>query len=399
MDKDIITVYLILKSKRELSWKDLLEESGLDSERLSRIVLLLKIKQRVEKKGEKYVFLDSVKDLEAQTDILRFTDYHYERFNNRAKVGGIYRSLSDVLELRIRKALPFKASFNGKALDLSLNIDLDRGDGRFEITIGKKAVLNIPHYIDSDSLLLDSYELFHFYKKWAEKEEIDFLISKAYGLFHKIANCEIGQEECKLSSTDIVNQLEFEAASTCIKICQLVTESLSIDSITMTIDTITRSYQCSRGEIENLRKLEFLKNNEVSTAYTFPLSPFETGTLVMGKQGAPLCLMNNFNLFAKIPVREKRNSIEIDFSHVVERYAEKAKMNDETTDFDVDRISQLFFSMFNEDKYMIEPEELLHQLKTREEIDLLNTLYLVSFLTIENQTKEVSAKIRYKALK
>ncbi|MFB0561439.1 MAG: hypothetical protein ACETWM_09540 [Candidatus Lokiarchaeia archaeon] len=398
MDKDIITVYLILKSRRELSWEELFEESGLDCERLSRILLLLQLKQRVEKKGEKYVFLDSLEDLEDETGILKCTDYHYERFKNGKKMVSNYVSLSDVLELKVKKSLPLKASFDGKYLDMYFNIDLDKGDGAFEIIHGKNR-LSIPHYIDSDSLLFDLYELFQFYKKNADKKGTDFLISKAYGLFHKIANCEIGEKECKLSASDIPNQLEFDAASTCIQICQLVTETLGIDSITTTIDTITRSCQCSTSEIEELKKSAFLKNHEVSTAYTFPLSPFETGTLVMGKGGSPLCLLSGNNLFAKIPTSETQNQLEIDFSHLFEKYSEFVKMNNETNSIDLDRISQLFFSMFKEDTSIFELEEHLNQLKTQEEMNLLNTMYLISYLTIENQTKEVSAKIRDKTLK
>ncbi|MGQ9723305.1 MAG: hypothetical protein ACUVXA_18535 [Candidatus Jordarchaeum sp.] len=399
MDKDIITVYLILKSKGEISWNDLLEESELESERLLRILLLLQIKKRVEKVGEKYVFLNGREKLpDEKYEILQCTDYHYERFKNGENMIEGYRNLSDVLELKIKKRLPFKAGFNSKTLDMVLDIDLDKGDGQFEIVYGKKTTLNIPHYIDSDSLLFDLFELFQFYKKRAEKEGLDFLISKAYGLFHKISNCEISKEECKLSFEDSVNQLEFEAALACIQICKLITETLGIESITMTIDTITRSRQCSTKEMKNLKKLEFLKKNKISTAYNIPLSPFEIGTLVMEKHGVPLCLLNNFNIFAKIPVRETRNRIEIDFTHVVEKYFEIAKKNNGAKDIDLDKISQLFFSMFGEEKNPTDPEELLNQLETREEIDLLNTLYLVSSLTMENQTKEVKAKIRYKAL-
>ncbi len=395
MDKDIITVYLILKSKGELGWRELLEESGLDCERLLRILLLLQAKQRVEKVGEKYVYLGNSRiSTRDHNGVLECTDYRYERFKTEPNMEDNYRSLSDVLELKIKKSIPFEADFNGKTLKMNFDIDLDEGYGKFELIFGKESVVNLPHYIDSDSLVVDVYELFHFYKKKAEREGIDFLISKAYGLFHKIANCDLYEEECKLCLSNIANQLEFDAALTCIQICQLITETLGIESVTMTIDTITRSCQCSSKEIEKLKKLEFLKKNEVSVAYTFPISPFEIGTLVMGKCGVPLCLLNSLNLFARIPVKETKNSIEIDFSHVVEKYVETAKNNNGATDLDLDKLSQLFFSMFNEEKNTLELEELLNQLKTREEMDLLNTLYLVSSLTMENQTKDVLAKIR-----
>nr|MDO8081345.1 hypothetical protein [Candidatus Freyarchaeota archaeon] len=394
MNKDIITVYLLLKSKRELNWENLLEESGLDCERLLRMVMLLQLKQYIKRVGDKYVFLGKRNNFleEDDREILKCTDYYDERFKNEGETGCNYRSLSEILELRLKKSLPLEIPLDGKTLHTNLGINLDNGDGKIEIVNGK-TVLNIPHYIDSDSLMLDVYELFQFYKKYAGKEGISFLISKAYGLFHKIANCELG-EECKLSPCNNVSQLEFDAASTCIQICRAITETLNIDSVTITIDTITRACKFSSRGIEELKKLEFLKKHEVSAAYTFPLSPFEIGILVMGKGGGPLCLLRGYDLFARIPVRETGNFIEIDFSHVVEKYVETAKNNNGATDLDVDNISRLFFSMFNEEKNTRELEELLNQLKTREEMDLLNTLYLVSSLTMENQTKDVLAKIR-----
>jgi hypothetical protein len=400
MNKEIITVYLLLKSKRELNWENLLEESGLDCERLLRTVMLLQLKQYVRREGDKYVFLGKSNNLSEKADyeILKCTDYYDERFKNEEESGRDYRSPSDILELKFKKSLPLEVLLDGKVLHMNLSINLDNGDGKIELVYGK-AVLNFPHYIDSDSLMLDVYELFQFYKRHAEKEGINFLISKAYSLFHKVANCERGSEDCKLSPCNNVSQLEFDAALTCIQICQAITETLNIDSVTMTIDTITRASKFSSSGIEHLRKLEFLKKYEVSTAYTFPLSPFEIGILVMGKSGAPLCLLSGYELFARIPVHETENSIEIDFSYVAEKYAENAKMNNGNDSLDVDKISELFFSIFNEAKNTLELEELLGQLKTREEMDLLNTMYLISSLTMENQTKEVSAKISYKPQK
>ncbi len=397
MDKDIITVYLLLKSRGELSWEELLRESGVDDERLSRILLLLHLKRRVKKEGDKYVYVD-IRGYEEGGDsrLLECTDYRYERFRRGEKADFSYQSLSDLLKLRIKKEQPLEVPFDGKTLRMNLVVDLDRGDGKIELSTDDKQVLSIPHYIDSDSLVIDLYELFQFYKRNAERKGADFVISKAYGLFHKIANCEISGDEHELLPCNITSPLEFDAASACIQICQAITETLRIESVTTTIDTITRSSQCSSSEIEKLRRLDFLKNHEISTAYTFPLSPFETGTLVMGKDGVPLCLLSSDNLFARIPVRETGNSIEIDFSEVVERYVEAAKMNN-GRGLDLDKISNLFSSMFNEEeKTTFELEESLNMLKTREEMDLLNTMYLISSLTIENQSKEVSARIRYK---
>ncbi|WXG42351.1 MAG: hypothetical protein WED07_16565 [Candidatus Freyarchaeum deiterrae] len=397
MNKDMITVYLLLKSKRELIWENLLEESGLDSEKLLRIVMLLQLKQYVKRVEDKYVFLGKSNNLSEKADheILKCTDYYDERFKNEGETECTYRSLSDILESKFSKLLPLKVLLDGRTLQMNLVVNLDKGDGRIEILLGK-SVLNIPHYIDSDSLMLDVYELFQFYKKYAEKEGINFLISRAYSLFHLVANCELGEEECKLSPCNNATQLEFDAASTCIQICQAITETLNIDSVTMTIDTITRASKFSSKGIEDLKKLEFLKKQEVQAAYTFPLSPFEIGILVMRKDGIPLCLLSGYNLFAKIPVRETENSLEIDFTYVVEKYAKNAERNNGNEALDVDKVSELFFSIFDEEKNALELEELLGQLKTREEMDLLNTMYLISSLTMENQTKEVSAKIRYK---
>ncbi|MEM3587711.1 MAG: hypothetical protein QXO71_10375 [Candidatus Jordarchaeaceae archaeon] len=392
MNKDIITVYLLLKSRRELSWEDLLKESGLNCENLLRSVMLLQLKQYVKRVGNKFIFLGkSNKSLEVvEGEILKCTDYYDDRLRGGSETN--YRRLSDILELKIRKSLPLKVSFDGKTLSMTLVIDMDRGDGKIELVRGK-TVLNIPHYIDSDSLMLDLYELFQFYKKYAERNGADFLISRAYCLFHKIANCSL-YDECKLSPCNNVNRLEFDAASTCIQICRAVTDILNIENVTITIDTITRACQIPRRGVERLKKLDFLKNYEVSNAYTFPLSPFEIGTLVMGKGGIPICLLRGNELFAKIPVHISDNNIEIDFSYVVEKYVEDAKMNN-GNGLNVERVTKLFFSMFNEEKTLLELEELLGQLETREEMDLLNTMYLISSLTIENQTKEVSAKIRY----
>ncbi|MEM2146778.1 MAG: hypothetical protein QW279_15550, partial [Candidatus Jordarchaeaceae archaeon] len=215
----------------------------------------------------------------------------------------------------------------------------------------------------------------------------------------KIANCSPYDDECKLSPCNNVSQLEFDAASTCIQICRAVTETLNIENVTITIDTITRACQITSRGLERLKKLNCLENQEISNAYTFPLSPFEIGTLVMGKGGVPLCLLKGDNLFAKIPARCSDNNVEIDFSQVVEKYVENAKMNSGNNFLNVDKVTQLFFSMFNEEKTPFELEELLSQLETREEMDLLNTMYLISCLTMENQTREVSAKINYKSPK
>jgi hypothetical protein len=397
MDRDIITVYLILRSKGELSWEDLLRESGLNVERLSRIVLLLQLKQYVRKVGDKFIFLGK-KRMGAGgngSEVLECTDYYHDRFYEDPNGTNGFRSINDILELKIRKKVPLEIFLDGKPFQADLVIDLDRGKGRIEIVHGKN-VLNVPHYIDYDSLLIDVFEVFQFYKKYAEKKGDRFLISNAYSLFHKIANCNGEEEEYPLSPCHTASQLEFDASSTCIQICRAITESLKIENVTLTIDTITRASQLSEREIRDLKKLDFLKKYEISTAYTFPLSPFEIGILVMGKRGIPLCLLNGYQLFAEIPVQETPKSIEIDFSKVVERYAENAKVNNGNSNFDIDKISKLFFSMFSEEKNVTDLEESLSQLHNREEIDLLNTLHLISCLTLENQTKEVTAKITYK---
>ncbi|MEM3563228.1 MAG: hypothetical protein QXS27_05220 [Candidatus Jordarchaeaceae archaeon] len=398
MDRDIITVYLLLRSKGELSWKDLLRESGLGVERLSRIVLLLQLKQYVRKVGNKFIFLGKKKMgvREKGDEVLECTDYYYDRFCEGPNGGNGFRSINDILELKIRKRIPIEIFLDGKPLQADLVVDLDRGEGKIEIVHGKN-VLNVPHYIDYDSLLIDVFEVFQFYKKYAEKKGDRFLISNAYSLFHKIANCDgEKEEECPLLPCHTASQLEFDASSTCFQICRAITETLNIENVTLTIDTITRACQLSEREIRDLKKLDFLKKYEISTAYTFPLSPFEIGILIMGKSGTPLCLLNGYQLFAEIPVRETPKSIEIDFSKVVEKYAENAKVNNGKNSFDIDKISKLFFSMFNEEKNITDLEESLSQLQNREEIDLLNTLHLISCLTLENQTKEVTAKITYK---
>ncbi|MBS7267583.1 MAG: hypothetical protein KIH10_01970 [Candidatus Freyarchaeota archaeon] len=397
MDRDIITVYLLLRSKGELSWEDLLRESSLDVERLSRIVLLLQLKQYVKKEGNRLIFLGKKKmGMGGNGDkVLECTDYYHDRLCEGPNEGKAFRSVNDILELKIRKRVPLEIFLDGKSLPAELVINLDRGEGKIEIVYDKK-VLSVPHYIDYDSLLIDVFEVFQFYKKYAEKKGDRFLISNAYSLFHKIANCDGEEEESPLSPCHTTTQLEFDASSTCFQICRAITEILNIENITLTIDTITRACQLSEREIRDLKKLDFLKKYEISTAYTFPLSPFEIGILVMGKRGTPLCLLNGYQLFAEIPVRETPKSIEIDFSKVVEKYAENAKTNNGKNSFDIDKISKLFFSMFNEEKNVTDLEESLSQLQNREEIDLLNTLHLISCLTLENQTKEVTAKITYK---
>ncbi len=331
-----LLVYLILRSRKEVTLDELAREAGVPRRGLSRILRSLARRGVAERVGDKVVF-------------------------------------------KRQDARCLRVPFAGGCLDLrvSVNVDLS-GAGEVEVYKGDEIFAVLPYLISSGSMVVDLSGLLRVYGDAAKANGDPFSLEKAYAVFRRVME---GKGEAGKAG-----QWEIDAALAAIVLCGAITEKLGLEYIFTTIDSesIPR-----RVRAEELQAIGEKHGVEFKMGYAFPLGDAR-GMLLVDRGGKTYFLKEGGDLIVEVPIEDLGEMVEVDFTSLVESYLNSAVKKE--SGFSAERVVDHFFSMLEKRESV---ESYAEYLEYEEEKELLEAMYRISLTLMRLKDKDVSAKVTY----